>query len=87
MVKRDKLTSKTGQEIDCNIVGLVEGISGKTIVVYTTADNEKELLASYYNLDGNKFMLEDIQSEEEWDALERRFDKIVEEFRRGKENS
>lgn len=87
MVKRDKLTTKIGQEIDCNIVGLVEGIYGKTIVVYTTADNEKELLASYYNLDGNKFMLEDIQSEEEWDALEGRFDKIVEEFRRGKENN
>ena len=84
MVKRDKLFTKNGEEIDCNMVGLVEGISGKTIVVYTTSDNEKELLASYYNLDGNKFILEEIKSEEEWDALEKRFDKIIEEFKSNK---
>ena len=84
MKKRDKLIAKNGIEIDCNIVGFVEGISGKTIVVYTTADNEKELLASYYNLNGNKFILEEIKSEEEWDVLERRFDKIIEEFKHDK---
>jgi len=68
------------------MVGLVEGISGRTIVVYTTADNEKEFLASYYNLDGNKFILEEITSEEEWDTLEKRFDRIIDEFRNNRKN-
>jgi len=84
MAKRDKLTTKTGQQIDCNIVGLVEGIFGKTIVVYTTADNEMELLASYYNLDGNKFILEEIKSEEEWNYLEKEFKRIEKEFKNNK---
>lgn len=86
MKKRDKLFTKNGEEIECNMVGLVEGISGRTIVVYTTADNEKEFLASYYNLDGNKFILEEITSEEEWDTLEKRFERIIDEFRNNKKN-
>jgi len=86
MKKRDKLFTKDGIEIECNMVGLVEGISGRTIVVYTTADNEKEFLASYYNLDGNKFILEEITSEEEWDTLEKRFERIIDEFRNNKKN-
>jgi len=86
MKKRDKLFTKNGEEIECNMVGLVEGISGRTIVVYTTADNEKEFLASYYNLDGNKFILEEITSEEEWDTLEKRFDRIIDEFRNNRKN-
>jgi len=86
MKKRDKLFTKDGIEIECNMVGLVEGISGRTIVVYTTADNEKEFLASYYNLDGNKFILEEITSEEEWDTLEKRFDRIIDEFRNNRKN-
>lgn len=87
MAKKDKLTTKQGEEIDCNIVGFVEGIFGKTIVVYTTTDNEKEFLASYYNLNGNKFILEEIQNDEEWDALEKKFDKIKEEFNKKTNNN
>ena len=87
MKKRDKLITKNGIEIDCNIVGFVEGISGKTIVVYTTSDNEKELLASYYNLDGNKFRLEEIENDKEWDVLEKRFEKLLEEFNKNRKNN
>lgn len=84
MKKRDKLTTQNGLEIDCNIVGFIEGLYGKRIVVYTTADNEKELLSSYYNLDGKKFTLEEIQNDEEWDNLEKEFKRIEEEFKNNK---
>lgn len=87
MAKRDKLTTKNGQVIDCNIVGFVDGIDGRKIIVYTTADNERELLASYYNLDGNKFRLEEIENDKEWDILEKRFEKLLEEFNKNRKNN
>lgn len=84
MVKRDKLTTKTGQEIDCNIVGFIDGIDGRKIIIYTTADNERELMASYYNLDENLFFLDEINSDEEWDYLEKEFDRIEKKLKNNK---
>ena len=86
MEKRDKLVTKNGLEIDCNIVGFFEGIHGRQIIVYTTADNEHELLASYFNFDENKYVLEEIQNDEEWNNLEKQIKTIEEEFRNNKKN-
>lgn len=86
MEKRDKLVTKNGLEIDCNIVGFFEGLYGRQIIVYTTADNEHELLASYFNFDENKYVLEEIQNDEEWNNLERQIKTIEEEFRNNKKN-
>ena len=82
MVKRDELTTKTGQEIDCNIVGFIDGIYNKKIIIYTTSDNERELLASYYNLDKNQFLLEEIRDDVEWDYLEKEFNKIIDNLKK-----
>ena len=84
MAKRDKLTTKTGQEIDCNIVGFIDGINGKKIIIYTTADKERELLASYYNLDEKQFLLEEITSDEEWSYLEKEFNRIEKKLKNNK---
>ena len=76
MEKRDKLFTKTREEIDCNIIGFIDGISGNKIVIYSTYDNEKELLASYFNLEDNKLTLSEIESDEEWNNIEKEFKKL-----------
>lgn len=76
MEKRDKLFTKTREEIDCNIIGFIDGISGNKIVIYSTYDNEKELLASYFNLEDNKLVLSEIKSNEEWNNIEKEFKKL-----------
>ena len=86
MEKRDKLATNSGQVIDCNIVGFTEGLYGKKIIIYTTSDNEMELLASYYNENGKQFLLEEIQSDEEWYNLEKEFDKVIKEIKDNKSN-
>ena len=70
MAKRDKMVTKSGTEIDCNIVGFMDGLNGGKIIIYTTFDNEKELLASYYALKGNKIILSEIKNDDEWDNIE-----------------
>ena len=80
MEKRDKLKLTDGNEIDCNIVGFYEGLYGKRIIIYTTADNEKELLASYCTLKENVFTLEEIDNEEEWVNLEKSFKELEEKL-------
>lgn len=80
--KRDKLTMNNGIENDCNIVGFITGLYGKEIIIYTTADNEKELLASYYTLNETNFILEEIINDEEWDNLEKEFKKLEEELKK-----
>lgn len=84
--ERDKLFSIDGVEVDSNIVGFCEGIDGKKIIIYTTADNEKELLASYYTLKDNIFSLEEITSDKEWDNLEKQINELVEKFRSDQKN-
>lgn len=87
MEKRDKLTTTNGQVIDCNIIAFLDGLYGKKIIVYTTFDNEMELLASYYTLNGDKFLLEEIQNDEEWNNLEIEFKKIEMEFRNNRKSN
>jgi len=82
--KRDKLTTNNGLEIDCNIVGFLEGIYGKKIVIYTTADNERELLASYYSIEGKKFYLTEIENDEEWNNIEKTVKQLEEQFKNNK---
>ena len=84
MKKRDKLTTSTGLEIDCNIVGFLEGICGKKIVIYTTTDNEREMLASYYSIEGEKFYLTEIENDEEWNNIEKTFKQLEEQFKNNK---
>ena len=73
MKKRDKLCTKTGLEIECNIIGFMNGIFGNEIIIYTIVNNEKELLASYYNLNNEKIILSDISDEKEWEYIEKTF--------------
>ena len=86
MAKRDKMVTKSGTEIDCNIVGFMDGLNGGKIIIYTTFDNEKELLASYYALKGNKIILSEIKNDDEWDNIEKQF-KELEETLKNKNNS
>lgn len=86
MKKMDKLITKTGQEVGCNIVGFIDGLYGKKIIIYTTIDNESELLASYYNLEGEKFILSEIVDDEEWYNIENEFKLIKEEMKTQKNN-
>ena len=86
MKKRDKLFTKLGIEVDCNIIGFMEGIYGKKIVIYTTSDNESELLASYYKLKDEKVVLSEIQSDEEWDNIEKQFKEIENKLKKGNIN-
>jgi len=83
---RDKLITKEGKYIDSNIVGFVKGIYGKDIIIYTTLDNEKELLASYYILNGSNFKLEQIENDDEWINLEMELKNIEEQLKKHKIN-
>ena len=84
MKERDKLMSIDGTETNCNIVGFCKGLHGKNIVIYTTSDNVKELLASYYNLKQDTFELEEIKNEDEWEYLEKEINSLVEKIKKDK---
>lgn len=83
MKKRDKLFTKLGIEVDCNIIGFMEGIFGKKIIIYTTSNNESELLASYYELKDKKIVLNEIQSDEEWNNIEKQFKEMENKLKGG----
>ena len=87
MAKRDKMFTKSGTKLDCNIVGFMDGLNGGKIIIYTTFDNETELLASYYALKGNKIILSEIESDDEWDNIEKQFKELEETLKNRKNNS
>lgn len=84
MKEQDKLISINGEESNCKIVGFCEGVYGKKIIIYTTSDNEKDLLASYYNLKEDTFYLEEIKNEEEWEYLEKEVNSLIEKYKKNK---
>jgi len=81
MEKRNKVYTKTGQELNCNIIMFFKGIYGKEIVVYTVSDNDDELLASYYSINNEKITLSEIIDDKEWEQIEKTFNELYNKFK------
>ena len=76
MEKRNKVYTKDGLELNCNVIMFFKGIYEKEIVVYTVSDNDDELLASYYSVNNNKITLSEINDEKEWENIEKTFNEL-----------
>lgn len=82
MKKRDKLFTKDGLELDCELIGFMEGLTGKQIIIYIDINNEKELLASYCNENNEKLFLTEITDDAEWQYIEKTFNEIFNKYKK-----
>ena len=82
------IMSNDGQEIKCDILFTFEE-NNKNYIVYT--DNEldedgyPEILASTYTLDGTSITLGEIETDEEWDMIDRKLDERYNEIEEDEE--
>lgn len=82
------IMSDDGQEIKCDILFTFEE-NNKNYIVYT--DNEldedgyPEILASTYTLDGTSITLGEIETDEEWDMIDRKLDERYNEIEEDEE--
>lgn len=65
--------NENGIKIDCDVIGMFVH-DNKNFIIYTDnnmVDNEKEVFASLYKLDGNNMILLPITSDSDWDLVDK----------------
>lgn len=65
--------NENGIKVDCDVIGMFVH-DNKNFIIYTDnnmVDNEKEVFASLYKLDGNNMLLLPITSDSDWDLVDK----------------
>lgn len=65
--------NENGIKVDCDIIGMFVH-DGKNFIIYTDnnmVDNEKEVFASLYKLEGNNMILLPIINDSDWDLVDK----------------
>lgn len=65
--------NENGIKVDCDVIGMFVH-DNKNFIIYTDnnmVDNEKEVFASLYKLDGNSMILLPITSDSDWDLVDK----------------
>lgn len=64
--------NENGIKVDCDVIGMFVH-DNKNFIIYTDnmVDNEKEVFASLYKLDGNNMILLPITSDSDWDLVDK----------------
>ena len=65
--------NENGDKVTCDVIGMFVHNS-KNFIIYTDnemVDNEKEVYASLYRLDGNNMVLLPITEESVWDLVDK----------------
>lgn len=65
--------NENGVKVDCDVIGMFVH-NDKNFIIYTDnniIDNEKEVFASLYKLDGNNMILLPITSDSDWDLVDK----------------
>lgn len=82
MEKRNKVYTRDGLKLNCNVIMFLKGKYGKEIIVYTVSDNDDELLASYYSINNEKITLNEITDDKEWENIEKTFNELHNKFKK-----